>query len=114
MFEVIFRPMSRGPFEGTFYLWAESSTSSAPAATKLMRTESHDMGAEEEDNSNNDHDDKVESGAGDAKKRKTELSSPHRYRLEVIVTAQVLSASSLRRLTSNLDTARTAVVVSRY
>jgi hypothetical protein len=86
MFEVIFRPLSRGPFEGVFHLWVESTTTggSRSGGSTFVRTESHDMGREEEE----DEAEKEES-AGDAKKRKMEPSSPHRYRLEVVITAQV-------------------------
>ena len=87
MFEVIFRPLSRGPFEGVFHLWVESTTGGGRSGgSTFVRTESHDMGREEEEEE--DEAEKEES-AGEAKKRKMEPSSPHRYRLEVVITAQV-------------------------
>jgi len=99
MFEIMFRPVSRGPFEGSFYLWIDGIPQKGAASEE--KEEGAVSEAEKEEEEEGMYDEGVE-----CKKRKREgqgkcvpssslsICSSQRCRLQVIVTAQVSHFSS--------------------
>jgi len=95
MFEIMFRPVSRGPFEGSFYLWIDGIPQKGAASEE--KEEGAVSEAEKEEEEEGMYDEGVE-----CKKRKREgqgkcvpssslsICSSQRCRLQVIVTAQIL------------------------
>lgn len=89
MFEIIFRPTTRGPFEGSFYLTVSAPAPSAPP--DFMHTESRDMAAVPTTASDAEAE-TIAPDVSDNKKRKRDTQPEpqlQRHRLRVVVTAQV-------------------------